>query len=116
MNPMQLLGLKVGAVALAVGLILGGWVAHAFYSPRLELAEARAKNLAAEISAQNEAVETLSKDAKAREDRARAALASAETARVDAERRAQDLLSMAQPQGIDACVAASALIRRELGK
>ena len=116
MSPLQLLGLKVGAAALALGILLGGWVAHAFYSPRLELAEARSETLAAEIETQNAAVETLSKDAKAREERAREALAAAESARVGAERRAHDLLAMAQPQGVDACVAASALIRRELGK
>lgn len=105
-------------LAGAAVLAFAGLMVHAYGRSRYNAGAAtvQAKNLAAEISAQNEAVENLSKDAKAREDRARAALASAETARVDAERRAQDLLSMTQPQGVDACVAASALIRRELGK
>ncbi len=116
MNPVNFLALKVGAVALSVGVALGGWLGHLFYSPRLELAQANVKSLGEKIDEQNTAITQLQDDAKEREKRAKTAIAAAEAKRREAELSAAALLAESVPDGADPCQAASDLIRRELSK
>lgn len=105
----------IGGV-FAGGLVIGGYGAHAFYAPRLELAEIRADGLAESLSVQNTAVAKLQSDGAERARRAAQALATAEQARRDAEQAAMDILTTALPAGADRCTAASQLIRKELAK
>ena len=116
MTPVQLLGLKVAAAALAVGLAAGGWGAHQFYKPRLALALAKSDAMATSIRDQNEAITRLQAESINREAAIKAAMADAEKYRVEAERAAQEILTLQRPQGVSACDAASALIRKELRK
>lgn len=116
MNPVHWLMLKACAVALVVGTALGGWLAYLYYSPRLELAEARAEDLSNKVDEQNTAITQLQADAEDREKRAKAAIDAANAKRREAERNAAALLAESVPAGVDPCDAASALIRRELAK
>lgn len=116
MNPLHIFGIKVAGVTLAIGFLLGGYFAHLFYAPRLDLAEERVDRLADALDTQNKAVEGLQKAAKERERRAKAAVDAAETARMAAEAAAEEILNRPPPAGVDLCTAASALITQELAK
>lgn len=113
----------VGAAALVVGLGLGGWLAHVIYAPQLETAATKldAANLKIEtlgedIRRQNQAIDKIRKDAEALAAKAAKALQAAQAARDQAEADAQNLLAAQPAPGEDHCTAASALIRKELGR
>lgn len=106
----------MAAGVFAAGLGLGGYLAHDWYAPRLELAEHRASVLKEALDTQNTAVEDLKAKSEANAKRAAKALAAAEQARLDAERAALDIMVLPAPEGADRCVSASALIRKELAK
>lgn len=116
----ELLTAKVAAIAcaacLAIGAAAGGYAAHRFYAPRLELAEYQVKVMGDSIRRQNDAVSELEKDGEARAKKAAAALKDARAARVSAELDAQNLLMLQPAPGEDRCEAASALIRKELAR
>lgn len=123
----SVLSLKVGAIAcaaaLAIGAATGGWLAHLFYAPRLELAATklrqaneRIETLGKDIERQNKAVSELQAAAKERAAQAEKALQAAQAARDQAEADAQQLLSLRPPAGVEVCKAASDLIRKELGR
>jgi hypothetical protein len=106
-----------GAVALVLGLAGGGYVAHAFYAPRLQAEKLKVSNLGEKITEQNNAVHELQAAGERRDVEAKAAVDAAALKARTAEARAQQLLKMKPPApGVDACAAASDLIRLELGK
>lgn len=106
----------LGAAALVAGAGLGGWAAHAFYAPRLELERTRVDALAGALTIQNTAVERLQDEAKERARRAKKALADAKAEAEQAMRDAMDILTRQPPPDVDRCTAASALVRQELAK
>lgn len=116
MRPDLLLSLKVGAAALVAGLALGGWGVHEFYAPRLELAENRVKDLGQKLQEQNDAVERLERESKDLAVRVKRAQAEAARLRAEQDKGAVEILTLPLPPGVDQCVAASDLIRRELAK
>lgn len=106
----------VGAAALVVGFAAGGYLAHLFYAPRLEVAELKIETLGEDIRRQNQAVDQLRKDSDDRAAKAAAAVKDARNTAAQAEADAQNLL-LAQPgAGEGRCDAASALIRNELAR
>jgi hypothetical protein len=104
----------LGALAAAFGL--GAFAARAYYSPRLDAANARVESLSSAIAAQNAAVDSLREAGVLRERAALKAMATAAQAARAHEARAQQLLREAPPAGVDACQAASDLIRLELAR
>ena len=116
----QIVSLKltavVAAAAMVVGAGLGGWAAHAFYAPRLELERTRVDALAEVLNTQNLAVERLEAETKERARRAAAAIAAAQKEAEQAMLDAMDILTRQPPPGVDRCTAASALVRQELAK
>lgn len=117
MRPDLLLSLKAGAAALVLGLVLGGWGAHEFYAPRLELAERKVKDLGEKLDEQNQAVTKLEEETKALNERARRAQATAAKLRAELDRSAGEIIMLPPPPpGEDHCKAARDLIRRELAK
>lgn len=116
MRPDLLLSLKAGAAALVLGLVLGGWGAHEFYAPRLELAERKVKDLGEKLDEQNQAVERLEQEGKDLAARVKRAQAEAARLRAEQDKGAIEILTLPLPPGVDQCVAASDLIRRELAK
>lgn len=108
--------MKTLAAAAVVGALLGVGLTHWHYSPRLAAAQAAVERSAALLAEQGRAIETLRVEGDKRAAESSAALKRAETARRAAERQAQELLARPLPPGTDACAAASALIREELGR
>lgn len=112
--------LKLTAIAcaacLAVGFAGGGFVAHLFYAPRLELANVKVESLGEDIRRQNAAVDRVQKAGEERAKQAETALAAAQKERDAAELAAADILSRQPKPGENRCAAASALIRQELGR
>jgi len=106
----------VGTAALVIGFAAGGYAAHLFYAPRLEVAELKIETLGEDIRRQNLAVDQLRKDGEARAAKAAAAIKDAENLAAQAEADAQNLLMMQPKPGENRCDAASALIRKELGR
>lgn len=101
---------------LALGIAVGGGIAWWAASGRIESANLRAERAAALVIEQSAAIDALKTEADKRAAAAAEALKKAESARRTAERRAQELLARQPPPGVDACTAASALIREELGR
>lgn len=102
-------------VLAAVLAALGGAAATRYWRPKLEAATQRADKLADDVADQNAALEALREAAVLRERAAAAATAAArERARLEGA-EAQRIMMLAEPVG-DRCVAASELIRRELGR
>lgn len=100
----------------AAGLAAGLGLAHWHYAPRLEAAELRAETLGEDIRRQNQAIDSLKTAADDRAKRAAAAIAAANASRQQAEADAALLLAAQPAPGESRCDAASALIRRELGR
>jgi len=116
MTPAVLFATKVAAFSLVAGMLMGGLAAHAVYSPRLDLAVERSRGLNDRIGEQNKAIEALQSAGAAQAKKAKTAVDAANSARRRAESRAAELMKREPPAGVDLCVAASALIREELGK
>lgn len=116
----DLITAKITAIAcaacLAIGAAGGGYAAHVFYAPRLELAEYQAEVMGESIRRQNQAVDELEKAGDARAKKAAAAIAAASAAAQQAEQDAIDILAAQPPPGENRCTAASALIRKELAR
>lgn len=108
--------LIAGAVALVAGLAGGAYAAHAYYAPRLEVAELKVKNLGEKIKEQNVAVQRLKDDAAERQHQAEARVAAAQAEALQHQARAQQILMRQKPAGVNDCQAAADLIRQELGK
>lgn len=113
----------IGAIALGVGLVGGGYVAHLYYSPRLELkdtqlqqANGRIQALGQDIKDQNDALDKIQLAASDRAKKAEAALKKAQIQRDKAEKDAADIMAAQPAPGEDRCTAASELIRKELGR
>lgn len=112
LKPTVVLSLKVGAASAAAGIVLGGLIAHGWYSPRLELAESRVASLAGALETQNKAVDKLGKQTDDLNERLRRAQAAASQRRATQDQKANDLLSIQPPAGEDQCKSASDLIRK----
>lgn len=106
--------LILAAGFLAVGTALGAGLTHWHYAPRLEAAVARANLADSLVREQNLAIAALKDAETERAKAAKAAMAKAEAGRHAAERRAQDLLSRKQPEGVETCDAIADIIRDEL--
>ncbi|GAP37904.1 hypothetical protein [Piscinibacter sakaiensis] len=102
------------AGALLLGLIVGAGGSTLYWHGRLSDQRARGDQLEASLGAQAEGVKLLKQAAARREMDARQAQAAAERAARQHDARAQALLQRRPPAGVDACTAASALIREEL--
>jgi hypothetical protein len=103
-------------LAFVAGIGAGGYVVHAWYAPRLEVAEIKVQALGEDLRRQNRAVDDLKKAGDERAAKANAALKAAEAARKKAEADWQNLLLLQPPPGVDRCTAASNLIRKELAQ
>lgn len=114
MTPQLVLGLKVGGAALLLGMVLGGGLANAWYSPLLELERTRVSSLAGLIKDQNEAIDSLKTASETQLKQSAEALEFARAARQAAEKSVDELRRRRPPVGVDQCVAAQALIAEEL--
>jgi len=103
--------------ALVIASAAAGWgYATRYWRPQLLAAQAERDEARRDVSAQNDALDALREAADKRAATAQAAIDAAATRARVAETHAQQLLAMAVPQGVDACTAASALIRKELAR
>lgn len=114
MTPATAIALKVAAAALVVGIGIGGFGTHAFYSPRLDLERQKVRGLGDRIAEQNTAIEALKAAGEEQARLAKAAVGAADAARKAADKRVGELLGRKPPPGVDDCTAASTLIREEL--
>lgn len=119
MTPGEIKAIVIGVVLLAVfsaGMGAGGYAVYSWYSPRLELAQERVKELGDKITEQNTAIEGLKAAADTRAAAAAAALKVAKNKAAAAQADVDNLMATQAPAGVDRCVAASDLIRKELAK
>lgn len=110
------LGAKLigAAVGLLVAFVAGAAASRGHYLPKLELERARAERLAADVTAQNDALEALREQADRRAVEAQAAI---EMAAADARRhetRAQQILARQRPAGATECQAVVEVLREGL--
>jgi hypothetical protein len=108
--------LIAATIALVAGLAGGAYATHAFYAPRLEVAELKVKNLGDKVVEQNAAVERLKADAAERQRQAEARVAAAQAEALQHQARAQQLLMRKPPAGQTECQATEALFREVLRK
>jgi hypothetical protein len=112
---LQAAAIAAGA-ALLLGLAGGGAAVHGWYSPRLEAAELRERELGNKVDEQNRAVESLKEAADERQRQAEKALAAAQAAAKAYETSAQRILGTQKPAGANECAAAQWLLQQELRK
>lgn len=120
--PYRWIAWGVAAVIIAAG---GAWSGHkataAYYKPKVAKAEARAAEfesaygaLALATQHQNEAINQLQADAKAREARAAKAVAQARATATTSRDQATAIMGIKLPAGADECQAARAAFDEEL--
>ncbi len=106
----------VAVASLLFCAIFGAWTMHGYMAPRVAEANARAAGLEDKLREQSKAVQALHDEAARREVEAAARVAAAEASAQQAQRDANRILSLPLPKGADECMAARALISRELRK
>lgn len=119
--------LVLAAVIAGVGAWGGHKATAAYYQPKVAKAEARAAefesaygSLARAVQNQNDAINRLQEDAKAREERAAQEVAQARAAAATSRDQATSIMGLKLPAGADECQAAREAfddeLRQERGK
>lgn len=110
-------GLSTSLVACLVGALAafaGGAATRAYYLPKLELERVRAESLAADVTAQNDALEALREQSDRRAAEAKAAISAAAADARQHEARAQQILARQRPADTTECQAVVDVLREGL--
>lgn len=111
-------GLGASLLGAAAGLLMafigGAAATRSYYLPQIELERARVERLAADVTAQNDALEALREQADRRAADARAAISAAVADAKPHEARAQQTMARQRPAGKTECQAVVEVLREGL--